>query len=95
MDADLKAAATISIHSPRMGRDAKMDELLTAAKFQSTLPAWGETCWRCWTCPGKSDFNPLSPHGERQGEGVRPRATGDFNPLSPHGERRTRKTGCP
>ena len=33
--------------------------------FQSTLPAWGETC--SWTIIGWSDadFNPLSPHGER------------------------------
>ena len=46
-DADALAAAWagwISIHSPRMGRD----QMATtgdsrAAKFQSTLPAWGET----------------------------------------------------
>ena len=35
----------ISIHSPRMGRDAKGDVLKVFQlwRFQSTLPAWGET----------------------------------------------------
>ena len=35
---------TISIHSPRMGRDVAGFELLQYRyPFQSTLPAWGET----------------------------------------------------
>ena len=58
----------ISIHSPRMGRDVPPAAIKTKpALFQSTLPAWGETPW---LLPGPSDprdFNPLSPHGERQG----------------------------
>ena len=37
-------ALKISIHSPRMGRDrAAIVERLYTSKFQSTLPAWGET----------------------------------------------------
>ena len=36
--------STISIHSPRMGRDDRETVSdMTAALFQSTLPAWGET----------------------------------------------------
>ena len=41
---DSPTAAEISIHSPRMGRDMTHDQKLAAlVKFQSTLPAWGET----------------------------------------------------
>ena len=108
---------TISIHSPRMGRDyshaaqlharshfnplSPHGERLVAPcsplkgqifqstlpawgetggkrtetwkKFQSTLPAWGETGSSASSGGGSSDFNPLSPHGERRGgrvEGV-------------------------
>ncbi len=39
----LPARPTISIHSPRMGRDAISSEPASPAQFQSTLPAWGET----------------------------------------------------
>ena len=39
-----KAAKTISIHSPRMGRDlSAIGQLTDERQFQSTLPAWGET----------------------------------------------------
>ena len=36
---------------------------------------------------GKADFNPRSPHGERQIKPGNPRRKEDFNPRSPHGER--------
>ena len=37
----------ISIHSPRMGRDRRIQHAGIAQRaFQSTLPAWGETCTR-------------------------------------------------
>ena len=36
---------TISIHSPRMGRDLAVGKIAAEEiQFQSTLPAWGETC---------------------------------------------------
>ena len=58
---------SISIHSPRMGRD-----------------------WSTSTCRGcSSNFNPLSPHGERRPAREPLPSPGHFNPLSPHGERRT------
>ena len=57
---------SISIHSPRMGRDHSALSLISSRlSFQSTLPAWGETVS---LKSGKTlmyDFNPLSPHGER------------------------------
>ena len=59
--------ALISIHSPRMGRDAKaMCFRVMVIKFQSTLPAWGETCEHLRRRSPGGDFNPLSPHGERR-----------------------------
>ena len=84
----------ISIHSPRMGRDVLcFSAQLRTAAFQSTLPAWGETSLKstsCWTNKisihsprmgrdraiqsGRvmvTNFNPLSPHGERPGDGAR------------------------
>ena len=37
-------ALVISIHSPRMGRDGRPTRAcLARCRFQSTLPAWGET----------------------------------------------------
>ena len=42
----------ISIHSPRMGRDAAYaDQAKRDGKFQSTLPAWGETVYLDVTAP--------------------------------------------
>ena len=55
--------------------------------FQSTLPAWGETYFPGGSAGGGTDFNPLSPHGERQRHACHHPAAGNFNPLSPHGER--------
>ena len=89
----------ISIHSPRMGRDSSLAQFTqSTSPFQSTLPAWGETSaksvWPVWllfqsTLPawGETEvqqrlglrpcnFNPLSPHGERQ-----PRPGHNFNPV--------------
>ena len=59
--------SSISIHSPRMGRDNSRSLMpLSLRIFQSTLPAWGETGHGTGTPDGAADFNPLSPHGERR-----------------------------
>ena len=56
--------------------------------FQPTLPARGATRHRHAAGLGLQDFNPRSPHGERQPSGGQTRRrTADFNPRSPHGER--------
>ena len=56
----------ISIHSPRMGRDpAPFGWTPPQRRFQSTLPAWGETYKRFRVGTIRHNFNPLSPHGER------------------------------
>ena len=56
----------ISIHSPRMGRDPAVTQAkLPAYRFQSTLPAWGETVLEGRNGKWLDHFNPLSPHGER------------------------------
>ena len=81
--------AYISIHSPRVGRDDNTYRIKEdAEKFQSTLPVWGETYNASIIIPGFTDFNPLSPCGERlqyHPQGGRLRKY--FNPLSPCGER--------
>ena len=60
-----------------------------AGKFQSTLPAWGETARMAgWMIC--SDFNPLSPHGERPSLAYRG-TTG--KPISIHSPRMGRDGG--
>ena len=79
----------ISIHSPRMGRDAVVrGQHSTCTLFQSTLPAWGETPRPCQRCV----LGAISIHSPRMGRDFhggfdRVRRIGHFNPLSPHGER--------
>ena len=77
--------------SPHGERLKEIATISGATRFQSTLPAWGETGSVGMTDMATAYFNPLSPHGERRfflpGG---PRASGDFNPLSPHGERPSR-----
>ena len=75
---------TISIHSPRMGRDLPEWTIrCDRFGFQSTLPAWGET----GPCrPGSlqaADFNPLSPHGERRAAWRTTSKTGVFQSTLP------------
>ena len=54
----------ISIHSPRVGRDAPTACITTGRNlFQSTRPAWGET--RKAARRKKKNFNPLAPRGAR------------------------------
>ena len=56
-------------------------------KFQSTLPAWGETESLCQL----DLYKVISIHSPRMGRdgqgGGDDRPGSDFNPLSPHGER--------
>ena len=57
----------ISIHAPRTGSDDKpAAKKPAAAKFQSTLPARGATRTPRSGWPPPCNFNPRSPHGERQ-----------------------------
>ena len=84
------SAAVISIHSPRMGRDALADVVRSLRQtFQSTLPAWGETLKR----ERSGRATPISIHSPRMGRDPSgtPPVVGawHFNPLSPHGERRS------
>ena len=84
----------ISIHSPRMGRDRRPRQPQRfAPAFQSTLPAWGETCVPAFRPHPWGNFNPLSPHGERLAVRATPCNRLNFNPLSPHGERPLRYAG--
>ena len=86
-------AEEISIHSPRMGRDAPSKSPVNAAnEFQSTLPAWGETLSDSrFPC-----FPSISIHSPRMGRDGPDRGLYGpilhFNPLSPHGERQSRSS---
>ena len=58
---------SISIHAPRMGSDViRTRQARRKAIFQSTLPAWGATWISLHRSPASFNFNPRSPHGERQ-----------------------------
>jgi len=50
---------------PAWGETFTKTALLTISTFQSTLPAWGETVSWYLIPQTVTDFNPLSPHGER------------------------------
>ena len=55
----------ISIHSPRMGRDpGRSRSPRMISRFQSTLPAWGETAARRWTGRGMPFQSTLPAWGE-------------------------------
>ena len=61
-----KCAYNISTHAPRTGSDANvLAHIYAYVLFQPTLPARGATAWHI-ALTGSSDFNPRSPHGERQ-----------------------------
>ena len=77
----------ISIHAPRTGSDLINLRNSPISRFQSTLPARGATLCAALSCVLAADFNPRSPHGERQNRPVRHRSFRHFNPRSPHGER--------
>ncbi len=72
-----------------MGRDIlKSKKKRFFHLFQSTLPAWGETKSTISCTALRTDFNPLSPRGERRVDSLLRFSPGRyFNPLSPRGER--------
>ena len=55
----------ISIHSPRMGRDLDGERQRRRAKISIHSPRMGRDLCPCADTGSASDFNPLSPHGER------------------------------
>ena len=96
MDLETASRTYISIHSPRKGRDIGILRAEdTLKRFQSTLPAKGETV-------SEKQFTgarPISIHSPRKGRDPDPcpysLAAPNFNPLSPQRERRSRSHhGC-
>ena len=51
---------------PAWGATQFGDKNLPDKVFQSTLPAWGATLVMAYSISDHSNFNPRSPHGERQ-----------------------------
>ena len=79
----------ISIHSLRMEGDISGSTRMTSRPaFQSTPSAWRETHNLAPQPRPCQHFNPLPPHGGRQGRLFHDRGENDhFNPLPPHGGR--------
>ncbi len=84
-----KPCNPISIHAPRTGSD---DYFARWKRSQNCIsihaPRTGSDR-ACLLVPSSvEDFNPRSPHGERQQAKRDAFVADDFNPRSPHGERR-------
>ncbi len=56
----------ISIHAPRTGSDRERLPVLVQAKISIHAPRTGSDRVRVRTFVFVADFNPRSPHGERQ-----------------------------
>ena len=80
-------AIHISTHSPYTGRDLKKPRSRQRLRNFNPLSLYRERRWRLLSDVSGSDFNPLSPCGERHSSEVQ-RRVHCFNPLSPCGERR-------
>ena len=86
---------SISIHSPRMGRDGRRGQVHgNYALFQSTLPAWGETQPAGLVLLFVKFQSTLPAWGETHPLQMLSHFVRNFNPLSPHGERRDYRLFC-
>ena len=73
--------------SPHGERHAVKNTTPANIKFQSTLPAWGETNMGGSATKLFGFQSTLPAWGETRPRQSPPLGAGDFNPLSPHGER--------
>ena len=84
--------STISIHAPRTGSDGWVEDMYAYGRISIHAPRTGSDAYLCTPHGEEGNFNPRSPHGERQGA-VRAAAEWRyFNPRSPHGERRSNRS---
>ena len=78
--------AKISIHAPRRGSDEQpRTTRYLVTRFQSTLPAGGATIAETISFTVSSDYNPLSPKGKRQFNGIIPSPDKAFQSTLPAG----------
>ena len=83
------SAARISTHAPRTGSDPPPPRATAEAEKISThAPRTGSDEQVREHRLAPDNFNPRSPHGERQSSRFPRQEGGHFNPRSPHGERR-------
>ena len=75
----------ISIHSPHTGRDTTGAKIFTRpVEISIHSPHTGRDGYTGGVIPRRSrDFNPLSPHGERQGRAYSPRGCREFQSTLP------------
>ena len=85
---------TISIHSPRMGRDINAHTSPTKGQYFNPLSPHGERRARRLSPPDGMDISIHSPRMGRDDLAIEKSLELDnFNPLSPHGERPDRRSG--
>ena len=78
----------ISIHAPRTGSDPQNRRHAPRVRISIHAPRTGSDRKRPLAGTKKNDFNPRSPHGERQSRCLQSSHEAlHFNPRSPHGER--------
>ena len=82
----------ISTHAPRTGSDARDFGHLDFDAISTHAPRTGSDAFRGVRGPGRRDFNPRSPHGERPQISQMQTSRCYFNPRSPHGERHHQPT---
>ena len=85
-----RADGQISIHSPRVGRDASWPWMafMPCVDFNPLAPCGARLCSAVWMPPLMTDFNPLTPCGARRRCGACSPCWQYFNPLAPCGARR-------
>ena len=84
----------ISIHAPRTGSDGGGCVPSAGSQISIHAPRTGSDKALFADAVSSSNFNPRSPHGERQQEALFHWAEAHFNPRSPHGERRQSHRMC-
>ena len=93
-ESSLPPSRSISIHAPRVGRDAcSSSAMMMLALFQSTRPVWGATQARIDFIKSHNYFNPRAPCGARPWPPHFPASVPHFNPRAPCGARLGRPAG--
>ena len=77
----------ISTHAPRTGSDPWWEEATVSKMISTHAPRTGSDLSQGSLSTNFDNFNPRSPHGERQLKAHGGQGGCYFNPRSPHGER--------
>ena len=81
------SCGSISTHAPRTGSDPWWEEATVSKMISTHAPRTGSDLSQGSLSTNFDNFNPRSPHGERQLKAHGGQGGCYFNPRSPHGER--------